>query len=66
MAHGEYISLGRVETILLTNSLVDNICVYGDSEQNYLIAMIVPNVKNFEKLAQEVFIVMILLILVFF
>lgn len=54
MAHGEYISLGRVETTLLTNSVVDNICVYGNSEHDYLVAMVVPNTKNLEKLAQEV------------
>jgi long-chain acyl-CoA synthetase len=54
LSHGEYISLGRVETTLLTNSVVDNICVYGNSEHDYLIAMVVPNVKNLEKLAQEV------------
>lgn len=55
LAHGEYMSLSKVETQLLTNSNVDNICVYGDSAHEYLIALIVPNKKNLEKLAQEVF-----------
>ncbi|KAI6190895.1 putative CoA ligase 4 [Aphelenchoides bicaudatus] len=53
LAHGEYISLGKVETTLLTNPLLDNICVYGDSERDHLIALVVPNAKNFEKLAHE-------------
>ena len=27
---GEYVSLGKVEALLKTCSLVENICVYGD------------------------------------
>jgi long-chain acyl-CoA synthetase len=54
LSHGEYISLGKVETTLLTNSLVDNICVYGNPHHDYLIALVVPNEKNLEKFAQEV------------
>lgn len=47
-------SLGKVETSLLTNPLIDNICVYGDSQSDYLIALVVPNQKNLEKMAEEV------------
>jgi long-chain acyl-CoA synthetase len=54
LAHGEYISLGRVETTLLTNPHVDNICVHGDMYHDYLLALVVPNQKNVEKLAHEV------------
>lgn len=54
MAHGEYISLGKVETTLLTNPLVDNICVYGSPHQDYLIALVVPNQKNLQALADNV------------
>jgi long-chain acyl-CoA synthetase len=54
LAHGEYISLGRIETTLLTNPNVDNICVYGDMHHDYLLALVVPNQKNVEKLAQDV------------
>ncbi|CEF59382.1 AMP-dependent synthetase/ligase domain-containing protein [Strongyloides ratti] len=53
LSHGEYISLGKVETSLLTNSNIDNICVYGNSHASYLIALIVPNEKNIMKLAEE-------------
>ncbi|KAI6193899.1 AMP-binding domain-containing protein [Aphelenchoides besseyi] len=53
LAHGEYISLGKVETTLLTNPNIDNICVYGDSNRDFLIALVVPNKKNVEKLANE-------------
>ena len=30
MQSGEYVSLGKVEALLKTCSLVENICVYGD------------------------------------
>ncbi len=52
--HGEYVSLGKVETILLTNPHVDNICVYGDSQHDYLVALIVPNQKKLGELAGQV------------
>lgn len=42
LQHGEYVSLGRVETILKTHSLVENICVYGDPLERSLVALVVP------------------------
>ena len=30
---GEYVSLGKVESVLKTCSLVENICVYGDAKR---------------------------------
>jgi len=53
LAHGEYISLGKVETSFLTNPNIDNICVYGDPLHDYLIALVVPNQKNLESLAEK-------------
>uniref|UniRef100_A0A0K0FBN9 long-chain-fatty-acid--CoA ligase n=1 Tax=Strongyloides venezuelensis TaxID=75913 RepID=A0A0K0FBN9_STRVS len=53
LSHGEYISLGKVETTLLTNSKIDNICVYGNSQSSFLIALVVPNEKNITKFAEE-------------
>uniref|UniRef100_A0A183C491 long-chain-fatty-acid--CoA ligase n=1 Tax=Globodera pallida TaxID=36090 RepID=A0A183C491_GLOPA len=53
LAHGEYIALGRVEMALLTNPNVDNICVYGNLHSNYLIALVVPNRKKLEALADK-------------
>lgn len=53
LSHGEYISLGRVETSLLTNPHIDNICVYGNSMRDYLVALVVPNQKNLEALAEK-------------
>ncbi|KAI6214736.1 AMP-binding domain-containing protein [Aphelenchoides besseyi] len=53
LAHGEYVSLAKAETTLLTNPNVDNICVYGDQHRDYLIALVVPNQKNVEKMAHD-------------
>lgn len=32
---------------------VDNICIYGDSFHTYLVALIVPNPRSLQKLAQD-------------
>ena len=40
---GEYVSLGKVEAELKTYSIIDNICVYGDSSKQYCVALVVPN-----------------------
>lgn len=53
LAHGEYISLGKVETNLLTNPVVDNVCVYGDSNKSFLVALVVPNQKNLTQMAEK-------------
>ncbi|GMT36970.1 hypothetical protein PFISCL1PPCAC_28267, partial [Pristionchus fissidentatus] len=53
LAHGEYISLGKVETTLLTCPLVENICVVGDSQSDYLVALVVPNQKNVTEIAEK-------------
>ena len=50
---GEYISLGRVESELKTSPLVENICVYGNSFQTYLIALISPNETALNQLAKS-------------
>uniref|UniRef100_A0A0N5ALY4 long-chain-fatty-acid--CoA ligase n=1 Tax=Syphacia muris TaxID=451379 RepID=A0A0N5ALY4_9BILA len=51
---GEYIAMGKVEVALSTSSLVDGICVYGDSFEIFLVALVVPNKANLEKLALEI------------
>ncbi|CAG2178123.1 unnamed protein product, partial [Oppiella nova] len=50
---GEYISLGKIEAELKSCPFVDNICCYGNSFQTYLIALIVPNEKQMQALAQR-------------
>lgn len=48
---GEYVSLGKVEAELKTCSVVENICVYGDSSKQFTVALVVPNQKHLEDLA---------------
>merc|ERR1712168_1232525 len=39
---GEYVSLGKVESQLKTNYLVDNICVYGNPYKCRTVCVVVP------------------------
>ncbi|XP_065172166.1 LOW QUALITY PROTEIN: long-chain-fatty-acid--CoA ligase 4-like [Atheta coriaria] len=50
---GEYVSLGKVEAELKTCPFVDNICVYGDSNKQYCVALVVPNQSMLNDLAQK-------------
>ncbi|TRZ00969.1 hypothetical protein DNTS_021545 [Danionella cerebrum] len=50
---GEYVSLGKVESALKNCSIVDNICAYANSDQNYVISFIVPNQKKLTALANQ-------------
>lgn len=47
---GEYVSLGKVESVLKTCPAIENICVYGDSFKSYCVAIVCPDrrmVKEF-------------------
>lgn len=48
---GEYVSLGKVEAELKICPYVDNMCIYGDSYQNYIVALIIPNRVTLKELA---------------
>merc|ERR1719347_1057006 len=50
---GEYVSLGKVEAQMKTTPLVDNICVYADSNKTHTVAMVVPDKNNLEKLVRD-------------
>lgn len=50
---GEYISLGRVESVLKTCTLVDNLFVYGNSLHTYLVAVVAPNLKQLQRIARR-------------
>merc|ERR1711936_989756 len=50
---GEYVSLGKVESVLKTCPLVDNICIYGDSSKSYVVALVMPDRKNLAELAKK-------------
>ena len=51
--HGEYVSLGKVESELKTCPLVENICVYGDPSQAFCIALVVPDRNKLTTLAEK-------------
>eukprot|EP00092_Neocalanus_flemingeri_P017052 GFUD01018440.1.p1 GENE.GFUD01018440.1~~GFUD01018440.1.p1 ORF type:complete len:721 (+),score=167.25 GFUD01018440.1:139-2301(+) len=50
---GEYVSLGKVESVLKTCSLVENICIYGDSNTNHVVALLCPDIGNLMQLAKK-------------
>merc|ERR1712106_399849 len=51
---GEYVSLGKVESVLKTCPLVENICIYGDSSRSYVVAIVCPDRLNFDRLAKKI------------
>ncbi|KAF7689044.1 long-chain-fatty-acid--CoA ligase 4b [Silurus meridionalis] len=50
---GEYVSLAKVEAALKNCPLIDNICVFANSNQNYIISFVVPNQKQLTELANK-------------
>ncbi|XP_064834209.1 long-chain-fatty-acid--CoA ligase 4-like isoform X1 [Oncorhynchus masou masou] len=50
---GEYVSLGKVESALKNCPLIENICAYANSDQNYVISFVVPNQKQLTILANK-------------
>lgn len=53
LQHGEYVSLGKVESALQTSNYVDNIMVYADPFHSYCVALVVPPHQALEKWAQN-------------
>jgi len=50
---GEYVSLGKVESVLKTCNLVENICIYGDSSRSYTVALVCPDRLNLERMVRK-------------
>ncbi|KAJ7990598.1 hypothetical protein DPEC_G00302060 [Dallia pectoralis] len=50
---GEYVSLGKVESMLKNCPLIDNICAYANSDETYVIGFVVPNQKTLLLLAEQ-------------
>ncbi|KAG1369848.1 long chain acyl-CoA synthetase 9, chloroplastic [Cocos nucifera] len=42
LQHGEYVSLGKVEAVLITSPYVDNIMLHCDPFHSYCVALVVP------------------------
>jgi len=51
LQHGEYVSLGRVETVLRCSGLVENVCVYGEPRERSLVGLVVPDNNKMKQLA---------------
>ena len=45
LQYGEYLSLGKVEAVLKTCPLVENVCIFAKSTRSYCIALVVPDRK---------------------
>jgi len=53
LANGEYIAVEYLECVYKSSLIVENICVYGKSFENYPIALVVPNEREIRELAVE-------------
>jgi long-chain acyl-CoA synthetase len=51
--HGEYVSLGKVESLLKTCPIVDSVCVYGDPTKSYVICLLVPDRNKLTEMAEK-------------
>ena len=47
LQQGEYVALGGVETALKNHPLVDNICIFADPKQSYIVCIVVPAIEPF-------------------
>jgi len=50
---GEYVSLGKVESVLKGCPVVANVCVYGDSTKSYVVSIICPVRETLEGIAKR-------------
>jgi len=51
---GEYVSLGKVESVLKGCPVVANVCVYGDSTKSYVVAIICPVRETLEAISARI------------
>lgn len=53
LQHGEYLSLGKVEAVLVASPYVDNIMLYADPFHSYCVALVVASQPALENWAQK-------------
>ncbi|CAA6668368.1 unnamed protein product [Spirodela intermedia] len=53
LQHGEYVSLGKVEAVLVASPYVDNVMVHVDSFYSYCVALVVPLHQALEDWAKK-------------
>ena len=50
---GEYVSLGKIESVLKVHPLVETVCAYAESSKNETVALVVPDEKKLREMAAE-------------
>ena len=50
---GEYVSLGKVEAVLNSCAVVENVCIYGDPLKSFCVALVSPDRNSLLALAQK-------------
>eukprot|EP00092_Neocalanus_flemingeri_P008227 GFUD01008870.1.p1 GENE.GFUD01008870.1~~GFUD01008870.1.p1 ORF type:complete len:716 (+),score=173.62 GFUD01008870.1:63-2210(+) len=53
LQNGEYVSLGKVESLLKIHPAIENICVSADSRKNCTVAIVIPGQVYLDTLATE-------------
>ncbi|CAL1362325.1 unnamed protein product [Linum trigynum] len=53
LQHGEYVSLGKVEAVLMATSCVDNMMMHADPFHSYTVAVVVPSQPALEEWAAK-------------
>lgn len=53
LQHGEYISLGKIESELKTCPIIDNVCIYADSTKIFAVALLTPNPDQLKAVADK-------------
>ena len=53
LSQGEYIAVEKIENVYKNNELVDQMFVYGNSTQNYIVCVVVPTKEKLLRAVDE-------------
>ena len=53
LQHGEYVSYGKVESVLKTCPIIENLCLHADSTKDYLIAIVNPDKVKLKEMSDK-------------